>query len=1181
MSNCSVSSIAWLENDIFLMVYTPNSLEDEMGGSPPSSYYIITRRKQGPFLIQKLPELCSTIGGYKRTPAYQFIARLRDYKPHLKDALIVSSTASSDVGIITRSDQPLGSDDAAKQAVGKFAMTEVNDDTKKASLPLNESVEETSAIGLGIDLSSPENVLSPISGEALQESSTPLPNVFLLNNEGILSSWWFIYANPIRQKLPYHGLVSAGQSQAQAQAQSPQQPQPPAQQQQPSFGRTSFGGQSPLGAPPAFGKPSLPAFGSPSSLGGNRPAFGTPSFGTPSQPGASFGAPSQLGRGAPQFGKSGFGAMGSTSAFGQPSAPGKPIGTGGNTSGGGFGSFASSGGGFSGFAAAKPSGESPFSKPAIENPFGKPAQPSAFGSTDTTTAFRAQASNESKVGSGGFTLGSTFKGDGSAASDLPKPEGPSSFWSSGNLDDMLTSPNKPSTPMAPEGDMEPEPVGAQAEKPAAKEPVPSPFGALPKPDTSAPSGPAPNPFAQLAQPQKTPPEQPSKPAFSLFGNAPAEKPAPRPLSPPSEKTTIASTTPKQQAADAPSIVAEEAPLPPDPTSRAVYGPGDTSASSNVSKSSVEEVPLPPDPVTGAKTTPKEGEEAPSELPKEKKEEPPRSVLEEAPLPPDPGFSKHEATPEKGLGPVPDESDADESANEEAAESENEREEGDSDFADSGEEITHDVTEEESSKVSPESSFGGVSNKSPSAGLFSIISKSGKGQHPRQLFGEITKADTPRTLSPEDGRKIGLHRRSTSGGQGKTLASAKAAGIARKSQRPSHPRGISPGAARMHIQAQRQEEEEQLSLSDDDEDERLRGDLALPVEPVPTLDPFLPHQDYMGETSKPGIPGQIELLYRDINSMVDTLGINARSLASYVMYQQSEGGSNFEQWMEKLQSDNPTSVLEEDLRLSQIEKLDDAQGVLDGSLQGNRVDKIEEKLEHCRELLSKDIMTLRGQCAGMQKTLDAHTDTVAIRSAPLSAEQVNLQQDLRSSSTEIQTKLVDLEQAVSLLRARIAEIPRPDSTANGARQTKRPTMEQVASTIATMMTMAENKSSDIDVLEAQMRRMGMDSAPSNREGSPFTTPRKSPTKYPTTPGSVDGRVSAYHTPESARAVNLRSSVNGSTMGNRFRNVGEAGEMVTAEDTGRWKTKAQRKKYLVGSLKKAIYDKKSKVRGVDEF
>lgn len=190
------------------MIYTPNAAEDDMGQNPPSSYYIITRRKQAPFLIQKMPELCGPFG-LKRTPAYQFIGRLRDYKPHLKDVLVVSSTASTDVGLITRADQPLSKESAAQGTVNLFTTTEVSDDTKRACLPLKDSVDESSAVGLGVDLSSTEKVVSPIQGEDILESSTPLPNVLILNNDGILCSWWFVYSEAIRQNVPYQGLASA------------------------------------------------------------------------------------------------------------------------------------------------------------------------------------------------------------------------------------------------------------------------------------------------------------------------------------------------------------------------------------------------------------------------------------------------------------------------------------------------------------------------------------------------------------------------------------------------------------------------------------------------------------------------------------------------------------------------------------------------------------------------------------------------------------------------------------------------------------------------------------------------------------------------------------------------------------------------------------------------------------
>ncbi|OGM50398.1 nuclear pore complex subunit Nup159 [Aspergillus bombycis] len=1198
--NCHVSSIAWLENDIFLMVYTPNDAEDETGQTPSSSYYVITRRKQAPFLIQKLPELCIPFG-VKRAPAYQFMARLRDYKPHLKDVLIVSSTASTDVGLVTRSEQPLASDDAAKATINLFTTTELNDDTKRASPPLTDSGEETSVIGLGIDLSSTEVVVSPIAGEDISESSTPLPNLLLLNNEGILCSWWFIYSESIRQKLPYHGLASVAQPQQQAQPQAPKQP---------AFGQSAFASPSALGAPSPFGKPSAaPAFGSPSTLGSrSQPTFGAPSFGAPSQIGSqaspSFGTPSGMNRGAPQFGQSSFGSMGTPSAFGQPSTPGKgfgsfPLGTPGATSGGGFGSFASSGG-FAGLAASKPAGESPFAKTTGESPFSKPSGTSGFGSqTDTSTAFGSQKAEPAKspfgLPAGGFKLEPSFKGDGTAVHDGPKPEKPSSGLF-GSFDEMVSTPTKASPPTESMDDMEDEPTSTQQENSEASKPAPSLFGAPTKYNTTAPS-------SLFGTPNK--PQQPfgaaqtNKSPFSILGNS--DKQASIPLSPPSDKTPVASPPLKkedlvddQKTPDA----SEEPPLPPDPTSKVSYGPGDTSASSNVSKSSIDDAPLPPDFTTQPKSTPQDDGGEPPLPPdftlKSKKEEPDDAKPEEAPLPPDFTAAKLSPIPADVPAPVPDDSEA------EGDESEKELsdEADESDFADSGEDVAdgaeqqEEESEAETPEISPESSFGaGFSGKTSAGGLFAGVSQPSQAsnQPPRQLFGEVRKPflppapsanrEFPRSPSPvRNGAPRSLFKPQA---PGSTLAARKASlsDLAKRENQLRQPmaQAIEEAQAQQKLQAQRQQEET-LSLSDDDEDERLRADLARPIEPVPTLDPFLPHQDYTGQTSKPGIPGQIERLYRDINSMVDTLGINARSLSAFLMYQQSSSNSG---WVNMLQGDNPTDLLDERLRLSEIEQLDDALVMLAGELEKQRVQGVEKKLEDCRELLSKDILTLRGQCASIRKTLDAHTDSAAIVSAPLSSEQANLQQDLRTTSTDIQARLADLESAVSLLRAKIAEAPRSDSASR--QSVKRPTVEAVTSTISTMMNMAESKSSDIDFLEVQLKKLGIDTtaSPASREGSPFTTPKKSAGRLPTTPGSrgsIDGPVSAYHTPDSA--ARFRSSINGSSRASRLRDVEGVGDLVSKEESAQWKAKVQRRQCIVGNLKKAISEKKSKVRSVDD-
>lgn len=1318
-----VSSISWLENDVFFVIYTPNSLEDDMGGNPPSSPYIITRRKQAPFLIQRLPEVCSTLGfGLKRTPAYQFIARLRDYKPNLKDVLIVSSTASADVSLVTRSDQPFAKDDNSN---GQFTTTEISNDSQKAAVPLRDSVDDTSVIGLAADLSSNENVFGPIQGEEAEipESSSPLPGLFLLNHDGVLCAWWLIYNQAIKQKVPYSGLVSVSSGQQPSGPTSTSTPQKSAfgqaspAPQQPAFGQSGFGQSSPFGASSfgkpaggpsfgststmgatAFGKQSAPAFGSPSPMGGagSAPAFGKPSnagpsFGAPSQPGSGFGTAGTPGQ--PAFGQSGFGNA--SSPFGKPSTPGKSLlGTGNNSTGGGFSSFSggSGGGGFSSFASAKP-GDSSFSKPSGQSGFGKASEPSTFGQPATTSSFSqpsggsgfgkptepsvfGKPATNSPFGSAGtseakspfgkpqnglpfastgteqqknpfgkpsgttetnnpfgtqkksdFVLGSSFKPDKTSSKDRSKSEkassGALSFGTS--FGDMVSSSGKasPSGESMVSDDSEPE-------QPAKKEPF-SIFGGKPSSMFGAPTS--------LNGKSNT--TETTKSTFSFAKNntnttttsSTTQNQVTSPLSAPSDKTE---TPKREQSVSAPTFnTSFDAPLPPDPMSRASYAPGDTSASSNVSKSSVEDAPLPPDFTAGKKSSvpqdaplppdflgarkksspkiddaplppdfvtkkaPAKAEDAPLPpdfLSKPKKPESPPAALEEAPLPPD--FTKVKSEPAEEAVPVPDGSDADS--------------EGDaSDFSDSGEEITHDETKIPSPKPSAESSFGGLSEKSATGGFFSSAPKNAPSQEgqkpPRQLFGEIPKQpllpppgpvaqnnrEPYRSPSPTRVNSQKNTMFSKKPEQRKEAGSALATRKASLTQiaeskgqlrKPSHSSQNEKTRATQDVQGTREEEkekEEALSLSDDDEDERLRADLARPVEPVATLDPFLPHQNYAGETAKPGVPGMIERLYRDINSMVDTLGINARSLDSYLLYQQRPQLSDVQEWVKILKSEQPQAILDEKVSLQDITKIDEAVAALRDSLQDQRVQGVEEKLKQSGELLAKDLLALRGQLVSLQKILDTHTNTGSVIAAPLSAEQAMLQQDLRTGFTELQAKMAGLEDGVSLLRAKLADIPRVDGTSASNR--KRPTVEAVASTIATMMSMAESKSSDIDVLEAQMRKLGVDisTASNSREGTPLSTPRKNIGRFPATPGSrgsIDG--SAYHTPESAsRGANFRASINGSSRHSRLRSVEGVSQNVIQGESTSWKSKNLRRQQLVGNLKTAIEKKEGKVRPLD--
>jgi nucleoporin NUP159 len=314
-------------------------------------------------------------------------------------------------------------------------------------------------------------------------------------------------------------------------------------------------------------------------------------------------------------------------------------------------------------------------------------------------------------------------------------------------------------------------------------------------------------------------------------------------------------------------------------------------------------------------------------------------------------------------------------------------------------------------------------------------------------------------------------------------------------------------------------------------------------------------------------------------MIDTLGLNSRSIGSYVLHEEENRAADLSQSQEILFSDAPTNILDQEISISDIENVDGLLEFLAARLEEQRLSDVQEKINECQRLLSHDIFNLRDQCAYIQKTLDSYTDMVSIRGQPLSAEQTSLQQDLRKASTTIQSQLTELEQGISLLRARIADSSSANRSMSGRSATKKPTVEAVTSTIATMMNMAESKSSDIDVLEAQMKKLGIElRASTSREGTPVSTPvKKTGFRVPVSPESERGR-SPYGTPLSASR--FQASMNGSARHSRLRSVNFQLDPVSSQDSDQWKARTRRRKEVSDHLKQAIGERKVKVRTMDD-
>jgi nucleoporin NUP159 len=104
------------------MALTPSSFDSAF--APPSVFYVVHRDAANPsnFMFQKITDPIGAFG-MNRSPPHHFLLRLRDFPPNLQDVIVVSSTASNDIGLFSRSKVPLTNDKPAEKVTGVFTMT--------------------------------------------------------------------------------------------------------------------------------------------------------------------------------------------------------------------------------------------------------------------------------------------------------------------------------------------------------------------------------------------------------------------------------------------------------------------------------------------------------------------------------------------------------------------------------------------------------------------------------------------------------------------------------------------------------------------------------------------------------------------------------------------------------------------------------------------------------------------------------------------------------------------------------------------------------------------------------------------------------------------------------------------------------------------------------------------------
>ena len=986
-----------------------------------------------------------------------------------------------------------------------------------------------------------------------------------------------------------------------------------------------------------FGKP---GFGSPSPLGAAGSSFGTSTskFGSPA-----FGKPAVSASQA-QNNVTGFGQ----SAFGQSRPQTSTGGSGGFSSfanGSGFSGFTNTKPSAESPFGSKLSGAPPFGQSTTRNFSSMDMDtPSAFG-TPENKGPEKKSGFGSFGAPGDFSLGSTFKSDSQydRASPKPTPDVGFSFGkgfgdtleesqrstshaqnkdenmdeaddSAGNSDQPSANPEQKNTTTPPSTVIH--------KKPNAPPTLGNLFGTQSRTDGTPASVTNSQPTWTFGPTVSTTPKDPPKPS-NLTNTTPPTPPKIKTESPSDDDTH----TPLRQI--------PEAPLPPESTSKISYTPGDTSTSSRGSHKSssaddassapdftkatkkiTDDTPLPPDWTKATGSTDNDAPLPPdfTEIGKSTKDHSPpapatqasaRDVPDAASLPPD--FTKSdEPTPRiPSQQQLPTGSDDLDSTGSWEDGPDEDTEGPEPSEGPESPDRTEDVTGEhtEDLKTSPESSF--AKDDESTGGPFTKISH--QSNKPNRLFGEVGKGvpvflpprkgpESPRSPSPT--RNVLPLNDSLRPDTSRSVSAPSrphAALANRRAELQSHalpqqaPRSIaqiySEDQRKAHLKAEASPRPKSPELTDDD-DEQLRSDLAQPVTPTDRLDDFLPHQPPVNTKPASGIPAQIECLFHDINSMIGTLGLNARALSAFVLHQEThvdEYHQSEDTWRHLLYSGDQKEMIEDNWTFADIPQLHFGETILEEMLEDVHVEEPFSKLDVCQDLLCNDIGQLQRKLASIRKALHAATNTEWTASVPLSAEQSALQQSLRKESVTVETKLAEAERSMSVLRAKLAEATPAqengavNSAAGRSGSQRKPTVEAVTSTIKKMTSMAERKSSDIAVLEAQLRKLNIDLAsPANRSRDTSLEPESTTphTRNSRLRGSLLGKdvvtpSSIYHTPESkfgASTAGMRSAMRVSTNNTKV--------MAVAEDKEQWREKTKRKKAVNALLREALLARRSK-------
>ncbi|RMZ70146.1 nuclear pore complex subunit [Pyrenophora seminiperda CCB06] len=1089
-----VSGLTWLKTEEFVVVYSLRKQEDEEHPEPKKISVITSTKGWGSFTYNAFPWdpfFEAAEAPPRPLPARMSFTRLRNWKPDLNDMLIITTSHADTIGILASTSNKI----SPNQEVCNEPMWITIDDAKAAAVPRTVYGEDMDSVLIGeaLDLSSKEKILRPIAAlEEINEAPWPLPAYITLTHEGLLAAWWVMWDKSIEAGERYPDLIFNSEATKLGASTSAATPS------KLPVATTPF-------ARPANGTPHTPAGSISLGRSSNTPGTSSiPQFShnhnhTHNHAASGSPTPALMRPTPPGFGTPGFGTPGSSLPTPTMSKPPQPA-FGAASSTGGASSFSSFGS--NGSAAAAGSGFGALGQGQQRSGFSGLSTEPSFGSTVTVasgngSSLPSWANTPSQQGSSLF--GQQSKSSFNTASFESKTSETSEADAARKRDEATPTPQAPAsqgmfglaggfklgTTFASDGTAKDDPA-----KPAA-----SANGSFFGSDFSNMLG-------------KTGMKPPATPASEI----PPEYVSTTPASPPKSKTLFSSQTPAKGSATpkaAPPVQEpNDAPLPPDFT--------------KMKPSKPEDGPLPLDPIDT-----KLAQSADDDLP---------------PLAGSPGIEVE--APSSSIEASPIENRDEEEDEEEFSEDDEEDEEDDEEEVDetyppnrapksqptkNGFPFNESITQSPSlfppAPTPPIIKSGATSQsgRSASPSLFGQPSKSAGQQSftGSSLFGQQSNKSIFSAKPDQSATSVrpSFQPPTNRAPSGRSISPMRSSSASRIQREPL----VAPGAP---LSSSIQGSGPPTPQLEDEEDERLRAQLALPIEPTRDLEEFVAYQNYTGgkSPSKTGHAAQIEMIYKDINGMVDALGWNARSLKSFTQYhEQPRPGHKIDQnVLERAQHEGHHGSWFDEFTLCEIKALRSLEGELEQELDAGRLQGVLDKLTQISRLL-RDKAKLLTRLNDVRREIINRKDPAkaeALRKAPLPKELADGQKALRNDYAQLLTSLRKAEDAVAVLRSRLAT----HNAQNGNTKTV-PSMEAVKRTVLRIAELAERKNNDILVVEAQMRKVGL--ADSSRPSSRASSSRNAGTPRPSRGTSLRNSIAdntPYLTPPTNRTRMTLSEIN---------------------------------------------------------